>query len=288
MLLWLSPQHTPSTRWCLAPSSALTRTIRPGVISTAYYISDFCKETCLEHSQRGRGAPWLLWMGEVCKTCSTQYSVRHLFLIGVLGNFKCSATSSLTTAWSGQVGRRERWLSTSLFDTWSVPSTNSAESGDFPSSFKGSLWSHLITNSSIRVVVSKTCLIPGSWFERKFQVRKEEASYPTSTKDCHSLWRPPGNTLWDLMVISTKKHPPIPSDMDSARGNKNHLPLEGQGQDQTQEKAKALETPKTKKLFRWSQIMYMYYFLGHQLMDNPSLTDAQKEVSQRKWLADEM
>ena len=25
--------------------------------------------------------------------------------------------------------------------------------------------------------------------------------------------------------------------------------------------------------------MYMYYFLGHQLMDNPSLTDAQKEVS---------
>ena len=29
---------------------------------------------------------------------------------------------------------------------------------------------------------------------------------------------------------------------------------------------------------RWSQIMYMYYFLGHQLMDNPNLTDAQKEV----------
>ena len=29
---------------------------------------------------------------------------------------------------------------------------------------------------------------------------------------------------------------------------------------------------------RWSQIMYMYYFLGHQLMDNPDLTDAQKEV----------
>ena len=24
--------------------------------------------------------------------------------------------------------------------------------------------------------------------------------------------------------------------------------------------------------------MYMYYFLGHQLMDNPNLTDAQKEV----------
>ena len=29
---------------------------------------------------------------------------------------------------------------------------------------------------------------------------------------------------------------------------------------------------------RWSQIMYMYYFLGHQLMDNDQLTDAQKEV----------
>ena len=27
--------------------------------------------------------------------------------------------------------------------------------------------------------------------------------------------------------------------------------------------------------------MYMYYFLGHQLMDNPSLTDAQKEVGQK-------
>ena len=24
--------------------------------------------------------------------------------------------------------------------------------------------------------------------------------------------------------------------------------------------------------------MYMYYFLGHQLMDNHALTDAQKEV----------
>lgn len=29
---------------------------------------------------------------------------------------------------------------------------------------------------------------------------------------------------------------------------------------------------------RWSQCMYMYYFLGFQLMDNPKLTDAQKEV----------
>ena len=27
--------------------------------------------------------------------------------------------------------------------------------------------------------------------------------------------------------------------------------------------------------------MYMYYFLGHQLMDNPLLTDAQKEVGQK-------
>ena len=68
MLLWLSPQHTPSTRWCLAPSSALTRTTRPGAISTAYQSCDFLKETCLEHSQCGWGAPWLLWVGEVRKT----------------------------------------------------------------------------------------------------------------------------------------------------------------------------------------------------------------------------
>ena len=30
--------------------------------------------------------------------------------------------------------------------------------------------------------------------------------------------------------------------------------------------------------FRWSQIMYMYYFLGYQLMDNESLSKASKEV----------
>eukprot|EP00095_Tigriopus_kingsejongensis_P011454 maker-scaffold271_size230452-snap-gene-0.8 protein:Tk11454 transcript:maker-scaffold271_size230452-snap-gene-0.8-mRNA-1 annotation:"isoform b" len=29
---------------------------------------------------------------------------------------------------------------------------------------------------------------------------------------------------------------------------------------------------------RWSQCMYMYYFLGYELMDNPNLTEAQKDV----------
>ena len=29
---------------------------------------------------------------------------------------------------------------------------------------------------------------------------------------------------------------------------------------------------------RWSQCMYMYYFLGYQLMDNPNYTEQQKEV----------
>lgn len=32
---------------------------------------------------------------------------------------------------------------------------------------------------------------------------------------------------------------------------------------------------------RWSQCMYMYYFLGHQLMDNPKLTEAQKDSRAR-------
>ncbi len=29
---------------------------------------------------------------------------------------------------------------------------------------------------------------------------------------------------------------------------------------------------------RWSQCMYMYYFLGYQLMDNIELTEQEKEV----------
>ena len=33
-------------------------------------------------------------------------------------HFQCSATSSLTTAWSEQAGRKEKWSSTSLFATW--------------------------------------------------------------------------------------------------------------------------------------------------------------------------
>ena len=82
-----------------------------------------------------------------------------MLLIGVFvhrilpGNINCSATSSLTTAWSEQAGRKERWSSTSLFAIWSTPSTNSAESGiNWSSSFKGSLWSHLIKISNVRVV----------------------------------------------------------------------------------------------------------------------------------------
>ena len=92
---------------------------------------------------------------------------------------------------------------------------------------------------------------------------------------------PYGGRLVKLFEIWLHLTPPLPpSDLDSAGGNKNCLPLEGQGQDQTQEKVKALKTFRARKLLRWSQIMYMYYFLGHQLMDNPSLTDAQKEVGQ--------
>ena len=62
--------------------------------------------------------------------------------------------------------------------------------------------------------------------------------------------------------------------LDSSRGDQDNLPFEGQGQDQTQEEVALCKS----QLARWSQIMYMYYFLGHQLMDNPNLTDAQKEV----------
>ena len=31
-------------------------------------------------------------------------------------------------------------------------------------------------------------------------------------------------------------------------------------------------------LLRWSQIMYMYYFLGYELMENKSLTTESKEI----------
>ena len=45
------------------------------------------------------------------------------------------------------------------------------------------------------------------------------------------------------------KTSPFPSDMDSARGNQNHLPLEGQGQDQTQETVKVLQKDHNNKTF---------------------------------------
>ena len=32
---------------------------------------------------------------------------------------------------------------------------------------------------------------------------------------------------------------------------------------------------------RWSQIMYMYYFLGHKLVDNENLTEQQKRARKR-------
>ena len=32
---------------------------------------------------------------------------------------------------------------------------------------------------------------------------------------------------------------------------------------------------------RWSQIMYMYYFLGHKLVDNENLTEQQKKARKR-------
>ena len=34
---------------------------------------------------------------------------------------------------------------------------------------------------------------------------------------------------------------------------------------------------------RWSQCMYMYYFLGYQLMDNIELTEQEKEVFFRRF-----
>ena len=32
---------------------------------------------------------------------------------------------------------------------------------------------------------------------------------------------------------------------------------------------------------RWSQIMYMYYFLGHKLVDNVNLSERQKQARKR-------
>ena len=39
-----------------------------------------------------------------------------------------------------------------------------------------------------------------------------------------------------------------------------------------------LDKNKIRHKKRWSQIMYMYYFLGHRLEDNMNLTDQQKKA----------
>ena len=70
-----------STRWCLGQSSASMRITRRGADLSAHNCCDFLKETCLEHSQRGWGAPWLLWMGEVWKhyLCYSLSMLSHIF-----------------------------------------------------------------------------------------------------------------------------------------------------------------------------------------------------------------
>ena len=78
------------------------------------------------------------------------------------------------------------------------------------------------------------------------------------------------------------------SGLELARWNKYNLPSEGQEKDSPQETVNRLlsfhfcltiETVTSSMyLVSWSQIMYMYYFLGYQLEDDPSLrTEKEKE-----------
>ena len=81
------------------------------------------------------------------------------------------------------------------------------------------------------------------------------------------------------------------SGLEFAWWNKYNLPSEGQEEDSPQETVNifvsyyvhltcfTVETVTSSiYLVRWSQIMYMYYFLGYQLDDDPSLrTEKEKE-----------
>ena len=81
------------------------------------------------------------------------------------------------------------------------------------------------------------------------------------------------------------------SGLELAGWNKHYLPSEGQEEDSPQETVNiffsyyvhltcfTVETVTSSiYLVRWSQIMYMYYFLGYQLDDDPSLrTEKEKE-----------
>ena len=135
-------------RWCYSPSSALMKIILQGpvfICSTMFNVNYSCglwsfRKLALnilnvdeEHLDYYEWERWGIFF-------SDKFSVAQVLpLIGIslidffVGNFNWSATSSLTTAWRDQVRRKGKRLSTSLFVTWSTPSTNSAENGDFPS-----------------------------------------------------------------------------------------------------------------------------------------------------------
>ena len=116
----------------------------------------------------GRGSWW---------TTTGSVFYLEIFLLNI-----CSAAiSSLTTAWSAQPEKKERWSWTNLFATWSAPLMSLARNGMFL--YFASTWKSYDTTTKL-----------GWFFQRKFktQVRKKEASCQTTSEDCYSIWRTAG------------------------------------------------------------------------------------------------
>ena len=96
-----------------------------------------------------------------------------LFYLEIFLSINCSAaTSSLTTAWSAQPEKKERWSWTNLFATWSAPSMSLARNGIF-------LLLYHTTQQSLDDFLKK---------KSEIQVRKKEASCQTASEDCYSIW----------------------------------------------------------------------------------------------------
>ena len=76
-------------------------------------------------------------------------------------SINCSAaTSSLTTAWSAQVEKKERWLWTNLFATWSAPSMSLARNGIFL--YSASTWKSYDTTTKLGWFFSNEIWNPGT------------------------------------------------------------------------------------------------------------------------------
>ena len=149
--MWLALLSSPTCvciRWCYSPSSALMKIILQGpvsICSTMFNVNFSCglwsfRKLALnilnvdeEHLDYYEWERWGIFFWDKFSVVQVLPPIGISLIDFFVGNFNWSATSSLTTAWRDQVRRKGKRLSTSLFVTWSTPSTNSAENGDFPS-----------------------------------------------------------------------------------------------------------------------------------------------------------